>query len=321
MDDSLFNKVTGKKKAKITIPTFEPLLSPFEREALKKTGWEEEQPVPKDWQERIKAFIKKDENEILSEDPNDFVLDKPKKNPISDNPQKEINVTDYQQYFSDAEEKTRKLIELKEQEQNKEETKEEAHEPQTFKDGHICKYCGWDQRNDVVPELTEEQKIAFLHSFLAGVPYQEQVPTVQDKLFLTIRTLENYEIQEIYKDIDIFYTKQNKEKTKPTETEVLEKFYFYRSYLQIIKAVIPDQNKTVFHLPNSLEHWEGFLKQKKLWQEDQTRLENIFNYCQRYVYRTESVARKYMGLVNEFNRRVIRLETCLENDDFLSETA
>lgn len=206
---------------------------------------------------------------------------------------------------------------------------EEDDAPSTI--NHICVQCGWDQNVPVIPEPEHQDKIGFLQAILGQQVFSKRYALFGGNLRVTFRTLTIREIDTLYQET----FRAQKAGIISTSADYYEYLNRQRLFLQLT-ALAATQTALHIKLPDGLtpethpdanSYWIDFLKAENAYQEPDsnnpnspTLLMQIQDYVLGKVIRTEQLQRTITHTCNKFNRLVARLEACVDNPDFWSET-
>jgi hypothetical protein len=190
--------------------------------------------------------------------------------------------------------------------------------PSTLK--HICVNCGHDQELPVVAEPERQDKIGFLSCVLGQKLFSKKYLVFGGHLRLKFRTL-------TIREIDILYEETYKAKQKGmilTTQDYYENINRLRLYLQLVGVssqqtathIILPEGFTAKTNPEAATHWDTFLKEKNVWQDDKDLMLQVEEYVMLQVIKTESLHRAVTHTCAKFNKLVARLECCVDDQSF-----
>tara|TARA_R110000824_G_scaffold25456_3_gene88692 strand:+ start:3789 stop:4730 length:942 start_codon:yes stop_codon:yes gene_type:complete len=188
----------------------------------------------------------------------------------------------------------------------------------------ICAHCGWDQEESVIADPSSAEKVSFLQSVLGMKPFKKTMSLFAGQLKVTFRTLTIKEIDKLY---SAAYEAQ-----KAGEISTASDYYEYINRLRVHLQLLSVKGKAVplhHQLPDGLdeqsnntasEYWEDFLKEKKVYVEN----DNLPLQVQKYVIDTVLATEQLMRVVSfecqKFNRLAAKLEARVDDSDFWKET-
>ena len=177
---------------------------------------------------------------------------------------------------------------------------------------YICVNCGWDQKNPVIAEPTEDDKVSFLVSCRLGDrPFFKTMPLLGDSLKITFRTLFVSEVDEILNhlyDLQVAGVIRN----AAEHNSMLQQ---YRLALSLSRIETADGSARSF--PSSLRAkysddktncWEHLVEEEKLNEKGDKLVTVVHGYVLDRVCKIESTYRLYMTELAKFNRFVSVLE-------------
>lgn len=188
----------------------------------------------------------------------------------------------------------------------------------------ICAHCGWNQENPVIEEPSSIEKVAFLQSVLGMKPFKKTMSLFAGNLNVTFRTLTVKEIDKIY---SAAYAAQ-----QLGEISTAADYYEYINRLRVHIQLLSVKGTAValhHQLPDGLdeqsnktanEHWETFLKSKKVYDEDTNLPLQVQKYVIEHVLATEQLMRVVTFECQKFNRLAAKLEARVDDSDFWKGT-
>lgn len=177
---------------------------------------------------------------------------------------------------------------------------------------YICVNCGWDQKNPVIAEPTEDDKVSFLVSCRLGDrPFFKTMPILGNSLKLTFRTLFVSEVDEI---LNHLYDLQVAGVVRNT-SEHNAMLQQYRLALSLSRIETADGHVRSFpstlrtkHSEHSTDCWEHLVESEQLNESGDKLVTVVHRYVLDRVCRVESTYRLYMTELAKFNRFVSVLE-------------
>lgn len=189
-----------------------------------------------------------------------------------------------------------------------------------------CPHCGWDMHVADVPEPPHSEKMAFLHTFLGGVPYVKEVKLFDGTVELTFRTLTVRELELVYRQA--FRDKENG-KFQGSELDYWTQLNRYRLVLQL--------QRYRHNAPGGFDHdlADGYSLEANpaavgVWVTPETEagikagdtgLPAIDEYVTEKVLKTEAVFAVVNKACADFNRLAAKMEAMADNSDFWKPTA
>lgn len=177
---------------------------------------------------------------------------------------------------------------------------------------YICVNCGWDQKNPVIAEPTEDDKVSFLVSCRLGDrPFFKTMSILGDSLKLTFRTLFVPEVDEILNhlyDLQVAGVVRNASE----HNAMLQQ---YRLALSLSRIETTDGQSRSFpstlrakHGSDRNDSWEYLIESEKANEQGDKLVTVVHRYVLDRVCRIESTYRLYMTELAKFNRFVSVLE-------------
>lgn len=210
-----------------------------------------------------------------------------------------------------------------EESEKKEDDDSALQSPSTIND--ICPHCGIDMTQAVIEEPEHAQKLAFLHALLGGVCYSHKMKMFDGSFSVTFRTLTVKEIDALYAAT---YDAAQKKGKLASATDYYEYLNRLRLNVQIIS--LTGTSAALHHkLPDGLsaatnskadQYWDEFLKEKNLYVEDVSLVEQIQDYVLEHVLPTEQLLRIITHECQKFNRLASKLEARVDDVNFWKET-
>lgn len=199
-----------------------------------------------------------------------------------------------------------------------------------------CPHCDWDLAHPDIPEPSEADKQAFLHTLLGDRPFVKDFPLYGGAISLTFRSLTIQELDVVY-----LQTWEDQRAGKIlSDLDYHERLNRYRMLLQLRKVDASVNGGVVTELPDGYSKttnpastgvWCQPEKEGELYEVFEkegvtssrlarTILPDIEKWIVEEALKTEHLFRIANTTCNQFNRMVAKLEAMADHSDFLKPT-